>query len=267
MNPRVSPDGRRVMTSTSASVLEAWNLERRSRERLTAPAPGTTFSIWSRDGARIVFRRFNVPTVAPADGSGQPVQVPGATANDYPSGPGPGSDTFLVSRVQPDSTGDIYLLSTTGAFEPRRLVATDAYEGGAQLSPEERWLVYGATEAGRSVVVLRRYPSLDRQWQVSEGNGLQARWSADGREIYYRDGTSVMAVPFDGSRDEPVIGKATALFKDDYDFGQGVTIANYDVAADGRFLMLRRDARGGQLHIVLNWTEELRQILAKSRAR
>jgi hypothetical protein len=44
-------------------------------------------------------------------------------------------------------------------------------------------------------------------------------------------------------------------------------IANYDVTPDGRFLMLRRDAQGGHLGIVLNWTEELKQILARGGVR
>jgi len=53
------------------------------------------------------------------------------------------------------------------------------------------------------------------------------------------------------------------LFKDEYDLGQGITIANYDVTPDGRFVLLRRDAAGGSLKLVLNWTEELKQILAR----
>ena len=32
-------------------------------------------------------------------------------------------------------------------------------------------------------------------------------------------------------------------------------------------MMLRRDAQGGHLRIVLNWTEELKQILAKGGVR
>ena len=32
--------------------------------------------------------------------------------------------------------------------------------------------------------------------------------------------------------------------------------------ADGRFVMFRRDSNGGRLRAVLNWTEELRQIIA-----
>jgi hypothetical protein len=214
-----------------------------------------------------MYRRFNVPTLARSDGSEPPRPIPSATTNDYPSGPGPGADTLLATRIQPGSLGDVVLLSTIGAFEPRPLVNTSAYEGGPQLSPDQRWLVYTATGGGRTVVLVRRYASPARQWQVSEGTGTQTRWSADGREIYYRDGTSIMAVPFDGSGDEPLMGKATPLFRDDYEYGPGATIANYDPTPDGHFLMLRREAQGGQLHIVLNWTEELKQIIARGGVR
>ena len=37
---------------------------------------------------------------------------------------------------------------------------------------------------------------------------------------------------------------------------------NYDVTPDGRFIMIRRGANGGKLHLVANWTEELKRILA-----
>ena len=265
--PRLSPDRRRVLVTDSASVLAAWDLERRSREQLTTPSPGTRFGMWSRDGSQLMYRRFNVPTLARSDGSEPPTPIPSATTNDYPSGPGPGADTLLVTRVQPGSLGDVFLLSTIGAFEPKPIVVTSAYEGGPHLSPDQRWIVYAATGGGRTVVFVRRYASPARQWQVSEGAGTQTRWSADGREIYYRDGTSIMAVPFDGSGDEPVMGKATPLFRDDYEYGPGLTIANYDPTPDGRFLMLRGESQGGQLHIVLNWTEELKQIIARGGVR
>ena len=56
--------------------------------------------------------------------------------------------------------------------------------------------------------------------------------------------------------------KPTALFADEYDFGQGISIANYDLTPDGQFIMLRRDANGGKLRVIVDWTDELKQILA-----
>ena len=109
---------------------------------------------------------------------------------------------------------------------------------------------------------VRRYPALDRQWQVSEGGGVQGRWSRNSREMYYRGGKHIVAVALDASGAEPVFGTPTALFADDDEFGAGASIANYDVTPDGRFIMIRRGPNGGKLSVVLNWTEELKQILA-----
>ncbi len=76
----------------------------------------------------------------------------------------------------------------------------------------------------------------------------------------------MMAVAFNESP-EPTFGKPTALFAGEYDYGQGLSIANYDVTPGGRFIMLRRGAQGSSLRVVINWTEELKKILAAGGAR
>jgi len=62
-------------------------------------------------------------------------------------------------------------------------------------------------------------------------------------------------------RAEPAFGKPAALFADEYDFGQAISIANYDVTRNGRFVMLRRGSHGSNLRVVIHWSEELKQIL------
>ena len=263
-NPRLSPDGHRVMVGSEFNHLETLNLERGTRAPLTTAAPGTGFCVWNRDGSRIVYRRFNSPFWTSADGSERQGEVKGAVTNDFPSAPGPDPDSVLVTRLQPETAADVFLLSLSGAFAPRPLLSSRAYEGGAQLSPDGHWLAYASNESGQFEIHVRRFPEIDRQWQVSEGGGTQPRWSATGREIYYRGGPTLTAVPFDGKAEEPMMGKPQALFRDEYDLGSGATIANYDVTPEGRFLMLRRDAQGGHLRIILNWTEELKRELAKA---
>jgi serine/threonine protein kinase/Tol biopolymer transport system component len=261
-NPRISPDGRRLLVEIGGNVIEALDLARGTRARLTAAALGVLFTTWSVDGARVVFRRFGGPRWAAADGSGDSGPVPNATATDFPSSPGPDPDSVIILRVSPETSGDVFLMSMSGAFEPKPLIVTPAYEGGAQLSPDGRWLLYQSDASGRAEIYVRRYPALDRQWQVSEDGGVQPRWSRNNREIYYRGGGHLVAASLDASGAEPVFGKPTALFTDDYDFGPGASIANYDVTRDGRFIMIRRGANGGKLRVIVNWTEELKQILA-----
>jgi len=266
-NPRISPDGRRLLIESGSSVIETLDLARGTRARLAAAALGTGFPTWSADGKRVVFRRFNSPFWAASDGSGDAVPVPGVTGNDVPCSPGPDPDSVIVVRIRPETSGDVFLVSISGAFEPKPLIVTPAYEGGAQLSPDGHWLLYQSNTSGQPEIYVRRYPALDRQWQVSEGGGVHGRWSRSRPEIYYRSGQHIVAVPMSASGAEPVFGKPTALFADEYDFGRNVSIANYDVTPDGRFIMLRRGPNGGNLRAVVNWTEELKRIIAQGGVR
>src|SRR6516225_5145093 len=260
-NPRISPDGHRLLIETNFSVIETLDLARGTYARLTAAAPGTSFSTWTVDGKGVVFKRYNLPFWAATDGSGQAGPVPSGIVNDYPNSAGPDADSILVVRIQPETSGDVFLMSISGKFQPKPLLMTSAYEGGAQLSPDGHWMVYQSNETGQPEIYVRRYPALDRAWPVSEGGGVQPRWSSTSREIYYRGGQQMMAAAFDASGAEPVFGKPVALFSDEYDFGN-ISIANYDVTRDGRFIMLRRGTRGGRLRAVINWTEELKHVLA-----
>ena len=244
------------------TVIETLDLARGTSARLIAAAIGTSFCTWTADGEGVVFRRFNVPFWAAADGSGRAGPVPAGLTNDFPSSPGPDADSILAVRIQPETSGDIFLLSVSGRVPPKPLLVTPAYEGGAQMSPDRRWMLYQSNASGQPEIYVRRYPAMDRQWQVSEGGGAQARWSRTAREIYYRTGQRLMAVTLDPSGALPAFGKPAAHFPDEYDFGQGISIANYDVTGDGRFIMLRRGTHGGRLRVVIHWTEELKRILA-----
>ena len=91
---------------------------------------------------------------------------------------------------------------------------------------------------------------------------MQGRWSTTGREIYYRGGQHMMAVSVDLSGAEPRFGKPATLFADEYDIGQSISIPNYDMTREGRFIMLRRGSQGSRLRVVIHWADELKQILA-----
>jgi Tol biopolymer transport system component len=261
-NPRISPDGRRLLIESGGRYVEALDLQRGTRARLTSAAFGTLFSTWTADANRVVLRRFNLLFWINADGSGDAIALPAGSVNDFPTSAGPNPDSVLVVRVRPETSGDVFLLSISGAYEPKPLVVTPAYEGGAQLSPDGRFLLYQSNASGQAEIYIRPYPALDQQRQVSEGGGVQARWSRNSREIYYRSGTRIVAVPIATAGGEPVFGKPVPLFADEYDFGQGISNPNYDVTPDGRFIMLRRGPNGGKLRVVVHWTEELKQILA-----
>ena len=94
--------------------------------------------------------------------------------------------------------------------------------------------------------------------------GRKPVWNPNGRELFYRSGTKMMAVDI---TTQPVFdaGKPRELFPDDY-VPHPTANANYDVSRDGRrFLMVQRSARttatATQIVVVLNWHEELKRLV------
>ena len=85
-------------------------------------------------------------------------------------------------------------------------------------------------------------------------------WSADGRELFYRNGETMMVVTVDTGASFTA-GTPETLFNGAYNN------EIYDVAADGRFLMVRPapDATADRLQVVLNWVEELKARVSTDR--
>jgi eukaryotic-like serine/threonine-protein kinase len=126
-----------------------------------------------------------------------------------------------------------------------------------QISPDGKWLAYGSNETGRFEVYVQPFPAGGARWQVTSDGGDMPRWSKDGRELFYcnfdRPARGLMAALVlpgaDFRTDKPRL-----LFHGSFDNGE------YEVARDGRFLMLKgieQETAPTQIHLVLNWFEEL----------
>ena len=99
-NPRIAPDGRRLLVESGGSVIEALDLARGTHARLTSAAVGTLFPVWNSDGSRVVFSRFRLPSWVTADGGADPVLLPAAAVNDFPASAGPDPDS-VTGRPRP----------------------------------------------------------------------------------------------------------------------------------------------------------------------
>jgi hypothetical protein len=120
-------------------------------------------------------------------------------------------------------------------------------------------------------IYARTFPDAGGKWQVSVAGGVQPRWRRDGRELYYvaPDGR-LMAAPIRLAPDRRALetDPAVALFPTrlaigtEFAAGGFLARAQYDVAADGRFLMnvAAGDAVTSQITVVLNWDAALRQV-------
>jgi hypothetical protein len=105
------------------------------------------------------------------------------------------------------------------------------------------------------------FPDPGRKWQVSTNGGTHVRWSRDGRELFYRNGDEFLAVPVT-TRPTFAPGKPMLLFRGRYSYGSGLGLPTYDVAPDGRFLMIKNeDETAERPRLIINWAESLKRMV------
>ena len=255
-NPRLDPEGRWVLVQ--ANDLWVHDLERSTFTLLTAAdVTYGAFPVLTPDGTQVVFRTLAGLSRQATEGSGRGEQIAGTGFEDFPATISPDGAQLLFVRLSSETSGDIYIASLTGNAEVRPLLATPAYEGSAKLSPDGRWLAYSSNDSGRMEVYLRPFPAPDRRWQVSTEGGTQPIWNPDGTELFYRNANRMMVVSV-AIGDEPTLSDPVLLFDQQYAYGSGLTIPNYDISADGqRFVMVKEESNASRLNIVQNWFQEL----------
>jgi serine/threonine-protein kinase len=138
-----------------------------------------------------------------------------------------------------------------------RHAATPATEQEPGLSPDGRWLAYQSDMSGSNEIYVQSFPDGGRRQTVSTGGGVDPVWSADGRELYYRRGNAIMAVPVRTGPQFQTLGPPVVLFTRPYDFTQ---TGNWTLGPGGKLLMIKGDpTTTTRFQVVLNWFEELRQ--------
>jgi serine/threonine-protein kinase len=258
-NPRISPDGRRVVVQ--AGDLWIQDMARSTFTRLASrDVLINAFPSWLPDSRRVAYRSPGGLRIQDAEGSGPPQSLPGTSDLDYPAAIANDGDTLVVMRGTQETSFDLYSLSLKDPAQIKTVLKTPAYEGGARLSPDGRWLTYVSDESGQNEIYLRPFPGPDRRWTISTQGGTQPAWNPNGKEIFYRNADKMMAVDV-ATVPEVKLSAPRTLFEKEFAFGRGITIANYDVMPDGdHFVMVKDEPGAARLHVVLNWQSELTRL-------
>jgi hypothetical protein len=153
---------------------------------------------------------------------------------------------------------DIWAMPLEGDRNPFPLVRTRFEERDAQFSPDGKWIAYHSNESGTHEVYVQPFRGPGERKRVSISGGAQARWRADGRELFYvtLDGQLVavpMAVRADGLAVQP--GAAVPLFHAGVGEVLGINLHNYIVAPDGQKFLIDRvvEQSAAPMSLILNW--------------
>ena len=268
---RLSPDGKRAIvqrTETSDRKSDLWLLDlgRGVMTRLTVDGRQMGFVVWSPDGRSIAYssERSGVVEIYRKDaaGGGQEEQLTSGPEPNYVTGWSRDGCYLFSTRVRGNAY-EIWALPTDerglgpAAKKPFLVVRIDSYAGSAAFSPDGKWMAYHSAESGRTEIYARPFVAAGSvnvgKWQVSSQGGMNPRWRADGKELFYvSPGGSVTAATVRTASGDLQSDVPHELFR--LPGGGG---GNYDASGDGqRFLVsapVSAPTAKVSLTVVLDW--------------
>jgi Tol biopolymer transport system component len=275
VNPRLSPDGRKLAFAVDATDVYVHDLERDAPSRLTFTGHAN-IPVWTPDGNHIVFQSasndYNLYWIR-SDGAGDPQRLLESQNNLFPSSFSPDGRRLAYMESNPETGLDIWTLPLDitdpdhpKAGKPEPFLRTSAAETSPRFSPDGRWITYRSNESGNNEIYVRPFPAgSGGKWQISSGDGLYALWANNGRELYYETTDNrIMVVDYSVNGTSFVAGKPR-LWSDKQLFYTGAS--NLDLAPDGKrfvvFTLPETAASGekGTVHVTVleNFFDEVRR--------
>jgi serine/threonine-protein kinase len=276
LTPRVSPDGTRVAVSLDDDIWVTDLARPGTLQRVTTDPARDRFPVWSPDGQRLFFESNRNGTLAilavSADGRGdvEPVLVGGPAGTEILSPESWSADGREILFVYRFNGTNLNLGAATvdGTQTWRPVLDTDVAEGNGVISPDGQWIAYEADDSGQFEIYIERFPSLGGRQVVSAGGGRYPVWSRDGHELYYRQGIGGEGPVMASAAGDPpafAIGAGRELLAGGYYYPAGQNSRSWDVAPDGRFLVMNTvEAEGApeaQIILIQNWLSELERLV------
>jgi serine/threonine protein kinase/Tol biopolymer transport system component len=268
--PSVSPDGRLLAVSALDGENEdIWIHDpvRGTKTRLTFDEGAKGEPTWSPSGREITYSwaRDGGSRIASkaADGTGEATVLVDAQARVYNAHWSNDGKYLAYHEISTDARRNIWYLKPDGnGFEPTVFLRTPANEAAPRFSPDGRYLAYLSDESGRREAYVRPFPEGPGKWQVSVNGASQLRWRHDGRELFYVEESTLMAVSV-STEQGFILGKPERLFESEDLQRRAYAAPDYDVSADGqRFLTTApaddENAAPPAIRVVQNWYEEFR---------
>jgi hypothetical protein len=267
----ISLDGKRIAWAQGSRAKKAiWllDLARGVSRRLTEEGTYLT-PVWSPDGTRLaaVARGddgFSVLAVVDVDRGGAPQQRRLDDSGIDVVYWAPTNHVFL-QRIDPGAPGRLATLAMDGPSQVRPVFEWSTPAQYVVFSRDGKWMSYSVNETDAFELYVRPVPGGTPVTRVSMNGGTSSAWSADGRELFYREGSRMMAVPISTEAGFRVLGPPRELFSGDYVDGQFPS-HGFDVTSDGRFLLKTRlpateSAPVTSINVVLNWFDELKRLV------
>jgi Tol biopolymer transport system component/predicted Ser/Thr protein kinase len=262
--PRFSPDQSRVAYENNGSLFVRELASGAESPVVAGNEAPAFYPVWSPDGAKIAFSWMR-------SGAGdiyvrsvtrigeEPSLAFASPGSDFPNNWSDDGNRLAYTTVTAGDM-DLYFLEEdprTHKWVQHELLKTDQPENSAAVSPDGNWVAYqayiGGEGTGAKIYVEKFPPVGGQQYRISADRGIQARWSSDGRQLFFIGGRA------------PDVALYAVKVSTGAGFTHGAPVklfsipgfgANYDVNQDGSLFLLSEPQPQPELliRILENWS-------------
>ena len=176
----------------------------------------------------------------------------------------PDGEQLLFTEYNPNSGAGVWVCSPSSGTAPRPLIRSRGNAFAPACSPDGRWFAYASDESGQLEVYVAAFAEAAGRVQISVDGGSEPVWSRDGRRLYFRNQSRLFATKMDDAG-RPGGSPPNCVAEGPFQAGTMTGLPNYDVAGDGRLLLISQSAAIAQpdcLSVTVRWFADIRDRLA-----
>ena len=272
LSGRVSPDGRHVLLTGGYPPKDVWLFDRNRKLLRRQTFEGNqSYAVWGPGPDHFTFGsdREGPSALFAKKVDSEPGEVEKLQTTSESLASSWDNQRLLFTVFNRNTGSDISILSSEGMVEP--FLQTRFFELYPEFSPDGRWIVYVSNQSGRPEVYVSPSTGSGQSVQLSIQGGSSPAWSRDGREVFYRQDRKFFAVKIYINGNRLTADPPTELFGNvESRYAGSGPVRSYDVAPDGRFLVLKEEGNvrtaateqhfPTRIRIVQNWFEELKRL-------
>ncbi len=271
--PRVSPDGRRIVARNSASIEEGDLVVIDANSGSASPLTRDNGSIraeWMPDGRQVLYlhrepkdsltvRTRYVDRGGPDGLLARTTYNVGGGLNELAPAARGGTVAVRIGSSTENPDIGVAPLEAPGRYTRIDAASTSGLDIQPRLSPDGEWLAWASNESGQWEVYVTSARRRSARLNVSDGVGAEPMWHPSGRSLFYRSARHFIESTIDVSR--MTVTRRDTLFVDRYHrYGWHQF---YDVMPDGKSLVVgRRQVTGPDVRRTLRVVTNVRGLVA-----